>query len=209
MNSLELLYLCGAAIFAATGVLAAARQDMDLLSLVIIGVVTAVGGGTLRDLMLDVEVFWISDPLTVYVAAAAAVMTFFMERRARVTGQYLLYLDGIATALFSVLATEKTLQLGHDPGIALVMGIITAIGGGLLRDLITGHPTILMRRELYITPVLAGGLVHLALRSGTSLTPSTVALASIILIAAFRVAALRFGWTFPSWLTYRGGTDKR
>ncbi len=209
MNSLELLYLGGAAIFAATGVLAAARQDMDLLSLVIIGIVTAVGGGTLRDLMLDVEVFWIEDPLTVVVAAAAAVLTFFMERRARVTEQVLLYLDGIATAMFAILATEKTLLLGHDPGIALVMGVITAIGGGLLRDVITGHPTVLMRREIYITPVLAGGLLHLALRSGTNLPPTSIAIASIVLVAAFRVTALRFGWAFPPWLTYRGGPGSR
>ncbi len=209
MNSLELLYLGGAAIFAATGVLAAARQDMDLLSLVIIGIVTAVGGGTMRDLMLDVEVFWISNPLTVYVASAAAVLTFFMERRARVTEKGLLYLDGIATALFAILATEKTLDLGHAPGIALVMGVITAIGGGLVRDVITGHPTVLMRRELYITPVLAGGLLHLALRGNTNLEPSTIAVASIILVAAIRVAALRFGWAFPAWLTYRGGSGRR
>jgi uncharacterized membrane protein YeiH len=209
MNNLELLYLGGAAIFAATGVLAAARQDMDLLSLVIIGIVTAVGGGTMRDLILDVEVFWITDPLTVYVAAAAAVMTFFMERRARVTEQELLYLDGIATALFAILATEKTLHLGHDPGIALVMGVVTAVGGGLLRDMITGHPTVLMRREIYITPVLAGGLLHLALRGSTDLDPSAVAVASILLVAVIRVAALRYGWVFPTWLTYRGGPGRK
>jgi uncharacterized membrane protein YeiH len=66
-----------------------------------------------------------------------------------------------------------------------------------------------MRRELYITPVLAGGLLHLALRSGTNLTPSTIAVASIILVAAIRVATLRFGWAFPLWLTYRGGPGTR
>ena len=209
LNSLELLYLGGAAIFAATGVLAAARQDMDLLSLVIIGIVTAVGGGTLRDLMLDVQVFWIGDPLTVSVAAAAAVLTFFLELRARVAERVLLYLDGIATAMFAILAAEKTLLLGHDPAIALVMGVITAIGGGLLRDVITGHPTVLMRREIYITPVLAGALLHLALRTGTRLPSDTVVVASIVLAAALRVAALRFGWAFPIWLTYRGGPDGR
>ena len=153
---------------------------MDLLSLVIIGIVTAFGGGTLRDLMLDVEVFWVGSPLTVSVAA---VVTFFMERSARVTEKALLCLDGIA----------------------LVMGVITAIGGGLLRDVITCHPTVLMRREIYITPVLGGGLLHLTLRSGTSLSPTSVAVASIILVAALRVAALPFGWAFPAWLTYRGG----
>lgn len=181
---------------------------MDLLSLVIIGIVTAVGGGTIRDLMLDVEVFWIGNPITVSVAAVAAVLTFFMERRARVTEQMLLYLDGIATALFAILATEKTLLLGHHPSIALVMGVITAVGGGLLRDVITGHPTVLMRREIYITPVLAGGLLYLLLRSGTSLPSTSIVVASIVLVAALRVAALRFGWAFPVWLTYRGGPGR-
>lgn len=203
------MYLGGAAVFAATGVLAAARQDMDLLSLVIIGIVTAVGGGTLRDLMLDVQVFWIADPLTVSVAAAAAILTFFLERRARITEQVLLNLDGIAMAVFAILATEKTLLLGHGPAIALVMGVITAIGGGLLRDVITGHPTVLMRREIYITPVLAGGVLHIALRSSTSLPRDTIVVASIVLVAALRVAALRYGWAFPAWLTYRGGAGKR
>jgi uncharacterized membrane protein YeiH len=159
--------------------------------------------------MLDVQVFWIGDPLTVTVAAAAAVLTFFLELRARVAEQVLLYLDGIATALFAILATEKTLLFGYDPAIALVMGIITAIGGGLLRDVITGHPTVLMRREIYITPVLAGGLLHLALRTRTNLPSDTIVVVSIVLVALLRVAALRFGWAFPTWLTYRGGPGDR
>ena len=210
MNSLEFMYVGGAAIFAATGVLAAARKDMDLLSLVIIGIVTAVGGGTLRDLMLDVQVFWIGDPLTVSVAAAAAVLTFFLELRARVAEQVLLYLDGIATAMFAILATEKTLLLGprscHRAGhgrhhrdrrrTVARRHHRPPDGADAARDLYHAGP-----RRRTAAPYVAHQ--HEPAASDTSWS------LSIVLVAALRVAALRFGWAFPTWLTYRGGPGER
>jgi uncharacterized membrane protein YeiH len=193
----------GTAVFAVTGVLAAARQNMDVLSLIVIGVVTAVGGGTIRDLLLDVPVFWLADPTYLGVSALAALATFFLERRFRATERALLYLDGIATALFAVLATDKALALGHSTGVALVMGVITGIGGGLLRDVITGHATILLRRELYMTPILVGGLLYIQLRAAAILDPGRTILIAVVLIAAVRIGAIRFDWEFPGWLTYR------
>ena len=115
----------------------------------------------------------------------------------------LLYLDGIATALFAVLATDKALALGHSTGVALVMGVITGIGGGLLRDVITGHATILLRRELYMTPILVGGLLYIQLRAAAILDPGRTILIAVVLIAAVRIGAIRFDWEFPGWLTYR------
>jgi len=197
-----LLLHTGTAVFAITGVLAAARQNMDILSLIVIGVVTAIGGGTLRDMMLGVPVFWLGDPNYVTVSTLAALGTFFFERRFRATERALLYLDGIATALFAILATDRTLQLGYGTGVALMMGVITGIGGGLLRDVITGHATILLRRELYMTPILAGGLLFVAL-SRAAVEHGVASLAAVVVVAGIRIAALRFGWEFPLWLTYR------
>lgn len=204
MGHNELLLTLGTAIFAITGVLAAARQSMDALSFVIIGVVTAIGGGTLRDLMLDVPVFWLQEPAYLYVSAAAAALTFFFERWIRETERLLLYLDGVATALFAALALQKTLGLGHGPGVATVMGVITGVGGGVIRDVVTGHPTILLRRELYITPILAGSAVYFALHELSRLDTDTLATMAIAIVALIRLGALRFGWAFPDWLTYRG-----
>jgi len=195
----------GTAVFAITGVLAAARQNMDILSLLVIGVVTAIGGGTLRDMMLGVPVFWLADPSYVSVSALAALGTFFFEQRFRETERALLYLDGVATALFAVLATGKALQLGFGPGVALVMGVITGIGGGLLRDVITGHATILLRRELYMTPILAGGLLYVLLTRHTAVDRGAALLAAVAVVSALRCAALRWAWEFPAWLTYRSG----
>lgn len=197
------LFHIGVVVFSITGVLAAARQDMDVMSFVIIGVVTAVGGGTLRDLMLDQPLFWLEESSYLYTAALAAVATFFFEQRFRATLRAFLYLDAIATALFTVLAIEKTLKLGFEPGIAVVMGVITGIGGGLIRDLLTGQPTILMRRELYMTPILLGGALHVGLRATTPLDAASIGWLAMLAIVAVRLGAIRWGWSFPDWLTYR------
>jgi uncharacterized membrane protein YeiH len=153
--------------------------------------------------MLDQPLFWLEESSYLYTAALAAVATFFFEQRFRATLRAFLYLDAIATALFTVLAIAKTLRLGFEPGIAVVMGVITGIGGGLIRDLLTGQPTILMRRELYMTPILLGGALHVALRATTSLDAASIAWLAMLAIVALRLGAIRWGWSFPDWLTYK------
>jgi uncharacterized membrane protein YeiH len=203
MTSNEILFLIGAGIFAITGVLAAARQNMDVMTFIVIGVVTAIGGGTLRDLILGVEVFWLGEPAFLYVTSAAAVATFFFERIFRATYNALLYLDALATAVFTVIATERTLQLGHEPVIAVLMGVITGIGGGLMRDILTGQPNIFLRRELYMTPILVGGAVYVGIAIATDVAPLLASLAAIAVITAVRFGAIRWHWAFPHWLTFR------
>jgi uncharacterized membrane protein YeiH len=199
----EILFQIATGVFAITGVLAAARQNMDVMSFVIIGVVTAIGGGTIRDVMLDAPVFWLQDPTFLFVASGAAVATFFFEQRFRSTYSGLLYLDAVATAVFAVLAAEKTLRLGFGPGVAVVMGVITGIGGGIIRDLLTGQPTIIMRRELYMTPLLVGCALYVAVRDTVPLEHAYVSLMAIVVIALVRLGAIRWGWAFPDWLTYK------
>lgn len=198
-----LLFQFGAAVFAVTGVLAASRQNMDVMSFVVVGVVTAVGGGTLRDLMLDQPVFWLNDVTYLYVAALAAVATFFFEQRFRATLRAFLYLDAVATALFTVLAIEKTLDLGYSVGIAVLMGVITGIGGGIIRDLLAGQPTLIMRRELFMTPLLLGGALYAVLSAGAWFDARLTAWLAILAITAVRAGAIRWGWAFPDWLTRR------
>jgi uncharacterized membrane protein YeiH len=203
VTSTEALYLLGTAVFAITGVLAAARQNMDVMSFVIIGVVTAIGGGTIRDLVLDIPVFWLHDTAYLYVAAGVSVAAFFFERRLRATYNVLLYLDALATAMFTVLATERTLRFGFPPSIAVLMGVLTGIGGGLMRDLLTGQPTILMRRELFMTPIIIGGFLYVGARVLTGFPQQAVLVAAIAVITAVRFGAIRWNWGFPDWLTYR------
>jgi len=201
-----LLFQFGTAVFAVTGVLAAARQNMDVMSFIVIGVVTAIGGGTIRDMVLNAPVFWLVDPTYLHVAAGAALATFFFEKLFRSTYLGFLYLDAIATALFTVLAADKTLRLGFSPSVAIVMGVITGIGGGLIRDVLTGQPTLLMRRELYMTPILIGGALFVALRAAGPVPAQFAAISAVVAITLVRLAAIRFSWGFPDWLTYRPRT---
>jgi uncharacterized membrane protein YeiH len=203
MTSNEILFLIGAAVFAVTGVLAAARQNMDVMSFVVVGVVTAIGGGTLRDLMLGVQPFWLQQAAYLYVTSAAAVATFFFERRFRATYNALLYLDALATGVFTIVATERTLHLGFEPGIAVLMGVITGIGGGVIRDVLVGQPNVLMRRELSMTPTIIGSALYVVVRHNVTLPPLQVSLLGIGVITAVRFGAIRWGWAFPDWLTYR------
>jgi uncharacterized membrane protein YeiH len=203
MTSNEILILIATAVFAVTGVLAAARQNMDVMSFVIIGVVTAIGGGTLRDVILGAPVFWLQDTAYLHVATAAAVATFFFERIFRATYNALLYLDALATAMFAVLATEKTMRLGFGPGVAVLMGVITGIGGGIIRDLLAGQPTILLRRELYLTPLLIGGVLYVGARKVVDMPQLYVSLFAMLVITGVRLGAIRWRWGFPDWLTYR------
>jgi uncharacterized membrane protein YeiH len=203
MPTNEILFLIATAIFAITGVLAAAKQNMDVMSFIIIGVVTAIGGGTLRDITLNAPVFWLQDQRFLYVATAAGVATFFWEQRFRATHRLFLYLDAIATAVFAVMAAEKSLALGFGSGVAVVMGVITGIGGGLMRDLLTGQPTLLSRRELFMTPIFIGLLPYVAAIDNTRSNSAVLAPIAMLLIAALRLGAIRLGWSFPDWLTYK------
>lgn len=196
----------GIAVFAVTGVLAAGHRNLDLFAVVVIGVVTAVGGGTVRDMVLGVPVFWLQDFTYVGVALAATVAAFVLERRLRDTYTLLLYLDGLACALFTVLAIDKTLGLAHSAAVAVVMGIVTGIGGGLIRDVLIGEPTLLTRKELYATPILLGGLLYVGLLLIVPERHELAAPASAAALFLMRAAAIHFGLTYPAWLTVRPRT---
>ena len=201
-HSNEILFQVATAIFAVTGVLAAARQNMDVLSFMVIGVVTALGGGTMRDVALGSGVFWLHDPTYLYVAAGAAVATFFFERIFRASYRALLYLDALGTAIFCIIAAAHTNALGYGLGVAVVMGVLTGVGGGMLRDLITGRPNLLTSHELFMTPILIGAVLYeTAIHYGADRGWS--AGLAMVLIAGVRTGAIRFGWSFPAWLIYR------
>jgi uncharacterized membrane protein YeiH len=163
---LELLYyfgFIGIAAFAVTGVIAAGKRDMDIFSIVLLGVVTALGGGTLRDIILDTNpIFWIADLSYLWVSLVAAVVTFFSVRLFSRFLKLFLYIDAFGLALFTILATESTINHGFGYTIAVLMGLVTGITGGMLRDIFTGRRPLLLGRQFYATPALLGAvfLVH-------------------------------------------------
>ncbi len=192
------------AVFAVTGVIAGGRKDMDILTIVILGNVTAIGGGTLRDILLDVNpIYWIADLTYFWVATGAAILAFFLVPKISRTFRLLEYADGLGVALFSVLATEKTLLLGFSGPVAVLMGMITGISGGMLRDILTARMPLLFGRELYATPVIFGCAFFVATRD-LAVVDGYMQVFAIALIFAFRAAAIRWGLYYPRWLTYPG-----
>ena len=196
------LGLIGIAAFSITGVIAAGRKGMDIFSIVLLGVVTALGGGTLRDIIIDVNpVFWIADLYYLWVAVFASIITFFLVRHINNVYRFLLFVDAFGLSLFTILATEKTLLLGFSKPIAILMGIITGAAGGMLRDILTGRMPLILGKEFYATPALLGALVFILLGSFFPLHDFNRVYA-ITIIFLLRASAIQWGLYYPQWLIY-------
>jgi uncharacterized membrane protein YeiH len=206
MTILQLLDYAGVAVFAATGALAASRRQIDLIGFIFLAIVTGVGGGTLRDVILgQLPVFWVAEPAFLIVAAATAVIVYFTAHLVWSRYVWLLWLDAIGLSAYCVIGAAKGLALGVPAPIAVVTGVMTATFGGILRDIVTGEPSVLMRREIYLTAALAGASVLTILNAlNAPAAPATL----ISALAAFLVrgGALYFGWKFPVYRAREGRT---
>ena len=203
MNAIDLLDYAGVAVFAATGALAASRKQLDIIGFLFLASVTGIGGGTLRDVILNLPVFWVSNSGYVLICAAVAVLVFFIAHRFDSRWKWLLWLDAIGLAAFSVMGAAKGLAITGSPVVAVIMGVLTATFGGILRDLLAGEPSVLLRPEIYVSAALAGaGLYTLGDLAG--LPPLASDLAGFVAAFLVRGGALKFGWTFPSYKSRPG-----
>jgi uncharacterized membrane protein YeiH len=192
--------MLGTAVFAATGVLVVTRRGLDIFGALVLGLVTALGGGTVRDVMIRAPVFWFADLNYVWVALGGALSAFWVAPHLRRTYLVLLYLDAVGAALFAVSATNKVLQLGLPGPVAVTMGVLTGIGGGLLRDVLAGRPTLLMSREIYATPILLGCIAFVGLR-GLGLELGRAVPIAFAVILGIRALAIHRHLEMPGWLT--------
>lgn len=197
----ELLYwldLFGIVVFALSGALMAGRYKLDPFGVVVLASVTAIGGGTIRDIILDTPVFWVENPIYLYVILATAVLTIIIIRRPkRIPKRFLLIADAFGLALFAVLGTEKALSLGVPISVAVVMGTITGVAGGMIRDVICNVIPMILRKEIYATAAILGGsLFALFQYLGW---PENIALISAILGAlTLRLAAIYWRVSLPA-----------
>jgi uncharacterized membrane protein YeiH len=140
-------------------VLAIADRGVDLFGVLVLGVITAIGGGTIRDIILATPVFWSENQIYVWLALSASVLTFFSESFFTQPQIYrwMLYIDGFGAALFAIQGANKAWSMDFGLPVApIILGVITAIGGGLIRDLLAGRKTLIMSHELYAIPVMLG-----------------------------------------------------
>jgi len=203
---LQALDLLGVLVFAATGALAASRKELDLVGFVFLAAITGIGGGTLRDVLLgETPVFWIGAPGPLLVCAATGIAVYFIAPFVEHRYRLLLWADAIGISGYCVMGAARALQAGASPTGAIVMGIMTASFGGIIRDIVAGEPSVLLRKEIYVTATLAGAALFVGAQSlGLPFWPSAVA--GALIAFAIRAGALAFGWTLPGYRS-RPGRD--
>ena len=191
------LDLAGVAVFAASGVLAARNRDLDLLGVIVVAAITAIGGGTLRDLLLDRHpIFWVPDPWYLVVIIASATLTVAYVRIWPPPGVTLLVADALGLALFALSGAQLAQAAQCPPLIVVLMGTVTGVTGGVLRDVITAQVPLILRREIYATAAIAGVSVYLALEA-FGVPPAPAFGAGMIVVVALRLLAIRWGLHLP------------
>ena len=192
---LQALDYVGVAVFAVTGALAAARKRHDIITFVVFSIITGMGGGTLRDLLIGAPVFWVHSGTYLLVCIGAAVAVWIVgERPWRYAA--LNWFDAIGLAAYASIGAAKALSYGAAPGVAVAMGVMTATFGGILRDIFAGEPSVLLRREIYVTAALLSASIYVALR-WFAIDASVAAAAAFIGGFALRAGAIWLRWTLP------------
>lgn len=195
---LVIAYL-GVAAGAVSGVLEARRKDMDVVGATTVALITALGGGTLRDLLLGRgPVFWVEEPGYPLAGFAVAILTFYSTRLLKLSARSILIPDALALGVFTVMGAARALEQGTGIFIAALMGMITGVFGGVLRDVTCNEiPTIFVKNtQLYATCSFVGAWVYIGLeRLGSPLWVATAA--SILVTFAFRLLAARYNWRLP------------
>lgn len=193
---IQILDFFGVAVFAVTGALVAGRKRMDVFGVVVVALVTALGGGTVRDLILGKPVFWVAETNYLIVGTAAGLITFFTAPLVKPPVIVLLVADALGLAVFTVIGAQRALAANCPHAVALVMGVMTGVMGGMLRDVLCAEIPLILRREIYATASLAGGIVFLILSHYRPDRGMNVIIA-IATVLVVRLAAIGWNLSLP------------
>lgn len=196
---ISVLDIMGVMVFAATGALVASRKEMDLIGFGLMACLTGVGGGTLRDVLLDRPVFWIADPLPIAVCLAMATLLFFTAHIIQRRYIVLLWADAVGIALYGVMGAELAQLSGAGPLVALVMGMMTATFGGLLRDVVCGEMTLVLRKEVYVTAAALAAATHIGISALADVSTEISMLAGMATGFSLRALGIIKGLSLPSY----------
>jgi uncharacterized membrane protein YeiH len=186
----------GLVVFATTGALVASRKQMDIFGFALLATAAGIGGGTLRDVLLGLPVFWVQQPAYLLVCVGVAAVLFFTAHIPQSRLTLLLWLDAIGLALFAVTGAEKALLAGAGPVVAVTMGVMTATFGGIIRDILGGETPMILSREIYVTAALLAALVFVA-GLALGLTHPVALVSGFMAGFLLRAAALHWGWSLP------------
>ena len=197
----------GVAIFAVTGALVASRKRMDIFGFILLGCVTGMGGGSLRDAMLGaLPVFWVREPVYLAICVAVSAATFVLAHIPESRTLVLLWLDAAGLALFCVVGADRALAANASAVIAIAMGVITATFGGVIRDILGGESPLILRREIYVTAALAGAVVFVGVKAFAPAPDALAAAGEFAVCFIIRALALSYGWSLPVYRAREGRT---
>ncbi len=197
---MTLLYgidMAGTFVFGISGALAASEKKFDLFGVSCIAFVTAVGGGTLRDILIDSHpLTWIQDMMYLLVVLAGVIVTFLFKKRIMPLRKTMFLFDTIGIAVFTIGGVEKALSLGYNPLIAIILGMMSAVFGGVIRDILCNDEPLLFRSEIYATACMTGALTYVLM---DMVVPQreVVFICSAIVIAVFRGLAVKYKLGLP------------
>ena len=194
----------GVAVFAVTGALVASRKQMDIFGFALLATVTGIGGGSVRDLLLgNLPVFWVKQPGYVVICVAVSAIAYFTAHIPESRYRLLMWLDAIGLSFFCVVGAGKGLEAGAGAFIAVVMAVITASFGGIIRDVIGGESPFLLRKEIYVTAALAGAVVFVGGRA-LGVPDAIGAVAGFVVCFVIRGFGLRYGLALPTYKARAG-----
>ncbi|MCB1538919.1 MAG: trimeric intracellular cation channel family protein [Rhodospirillales bacterium] len=195
---LTLIDYAGIAVFAVTGALVAARKKLDIVSFVLLAIATGIGGGTLRDMMLGrLPVFWVREPGYLVDCVVTGAVMFFVAQRIHAYAKWIVWGDAIGIALFTVTGTRIAQEAGAGWAVSITMGVITSIVGGIIRDLLAGEPSLILRKEIYATACVFGALTYLAVHA---LVPGWGVVLGMAVTFVIRAAAIHWRLQLPGYL---------
>jgi len=193
----------GVTVFALTGALAAARDRQDIITFWFFAVVTGVGGGTLRDLLMDAPVFWIGDATYFGIGLVAAIAVWLAAPHLQ-RAKTLIWLDAVGLAVYAVIGAAKALSLSVDPLVSIAMGVLTACFGGVIRDVLASQPSALLKREITISAALLAAAGFVALEA-VGVPPLLAGATGAIAGFGLRAGAIHYGWALPAFGVKREG----
>jgi uncharacterized membrane protein YeiH len=198
ITALQLMDYLGVAVFAVSGVLAAGRKHLDWFGVLVIATVTAIGGGTLRDLLIDRQVFWLTGTGYLWVILATTLAAMLVVRFREIPLRALLVADALGLALFAISGARIAEAAGFGGIIAVILGTMTGVAGGVFRDmLLAGIPLLLRNREIYATAAIAGIVLYLLLQA-SGFERATAAYAGMAAIVVIRFAAIFLDLQMPA-----------
>ncbi len=196
MQAIQFLDYLGTGAFAVSGALKGVRKEMDIFGVAVLATVTAIGGGTLRDALLKMPVFWLHNPVYVPLAVAAALAVFALYRWVQRTYRALLVFDAIGLGVFTAIGAVKAWEAGTGLVGVVTMACLTGVGGGVVRDVLAGDVPAVLREEVYASAALAGALLFWVLLQAQAGQEGALWAATILTIA-IRLASMAFRWHLP------------